>query len=65
MELTIKLNLIESRRKKRHIKFLQETIAELNNGIVRDVIKGHLDHSLYNKAKLLKKYNRRLKYLGL
>ena len=65
MELTIKLNLIESRRKKRHIKFLQETIAELNNGIVRDVIKVHLDHSLYNKAKLLKKYNRRLKYLGL
>jgi hypothetical protein len=65
MELTIKLNLIESRRKKRHIKFLQETIAELNNGIVRDVIKGNDKLNLYNKAKLLKKYNRRLKYLGL
>ena len=65
MELAIKLNLIESRRKKRHIKFLQETIAELNNSIVKDVLNGNDKLKLYNKAKLLKKYNRRLKYLGL
>ena len=65
MELTIKLNLSESRRRKRHIEFLQETIAELNNSIVKDVLNGNDKLKLYNKTKLLKKYNRRLKYLGL
>tara|TARA_B110000285_G_scaffold118349_1_gene134057 strand:+ start:3349 stop:3504 length:156 start_codon:yes stop_codon:yes gene_type:complete len=48
------------------------TIAELNNGIVRDVILADFQenkkiiicHSrLQNKAKLLKKYNRRMKLL--
>ena len=60
--LTQKLK--KQRRKQRHIRFLQETIVELNNGIVRDVIS--LDYqgdSLQNKAKLLKKYNRRMKLL--
>jgi hypothetical protein len=60
--LTQKLK--KQRRKQRHIRFLQETIVELNNGIVRDVIS--LDYqgdSLQNKAKLLKKYNRRMRLL--
>ena len=60
--LTQKLK--KQQRKQRHIKFLQETIVELNNGIVRDVIS--LDYqgdSLQNKAKLLKKYNRRMRLL--
>jgi hypothetical protein len=60
--LTQKLK--KQRRKQLHIRFLQETIVELNNGIVRDVIS--LDYqgdSLQNKAKLLKKYNRRMRLL--
>ena len=60
--LTQKLK--KQQRKQRHIRFLQETIVELNNGIVRDVIS--LDYqgdSLQNKAKLLKKYNRRMRLL--
>jgi len=52
------------KRKAKHIEFLQETIVELNNGIVRDVISSdyHGD-SLQNKAKRLKKYNRRLRLI--
>jgi len=68
--LTLKLK--RQRRKRRHIKLLQETIAELNNGIVRDVISDDFQennkiiicHSrLQNKAKLLLKYNRRLRLI--
>jgi|TARA_B110000879_G_scaffold98419_1_gene133869 hypothetical protein len=52
------------KRKALHAAFLQETIVELNNGIVRDVISSdYYGDSLQNKAKLLKKYNRRLKWL--
>ena len=61
---TLTQKLKKQRRKQLHIKFLQETIVELNNGIVRDVIS--LDYqgdSLQNKAKLLKKYNRRMRLL--
>jgi len=60
---TLTLKLKQQRRKQRHVKLLQETIAELNNGIVRDVIKGNDKLKLYNKAKLLKKYNRRLRLI--
>jgi hypothetical protein len=59
--LTVKLK--RQKRKADHVKFLQETITELNNGIVRDVIKGNDKLKLYNKAKLLKKYNRRLQLI--
>ena len=60
--LTQKLK--KQRRKQLHIRFLQETIVELNNGIVRDVISLAYDrNSLQNKAKLLKKYNRRMRLL--
>jgi len=59
--LTLKLK--RQRRKRRHVRLLQETIAELNNGIVRDVIKGNDKLKLYNKAKLLLKYNRRLRLI--
>lgn len=59
--LTLKLK--RQRRKRRHVKLLQETIAELNNGIVKDVIKGNDKLKLYNKAKLLLKYNRRLRLI--
>ena len=61
---TLTQKLKKQRRKQLHIRFLQETIVELNNGIVRDVIS--LDYqgdSLQNKAKLLKKYNRRMRLL--
>tara|TARA_B110000858_G_scaffold153565_1_gene175078 strand:- start:214 stop:408 length:195 start_codon:yes stop_codon:yes gene_type:complete len=59
--LTLKLK--RQRRKRLHVKLLQETIAELNNGIVKDVIKGNDKLKLYNKAKLLLKYNRRLRLI--
>lgn len=68
--LTLKLK--RQRRKRHHVRFLQETIAELNNGIVRDVISADFQenkkiiicHSrLQNKAKLLLKYNRRLRLI--
>ena len=62
----------KEKRKALHVSFLQETIAELNNIIVRDVISADFQenkniiicHSrLQNKAKLLKRYNRRLKLI--
>lgn len=68
--LTLKLK--RQQRKRRHVKLLQETIAELNNGIVRDVISADFQenkkiiicHSrLQNNAKLLLKYNRRLRLI--
>ncbi len=69
---TLTQKLKKQRRKQLHIRFLQETIVELNNGIVRDVISADFQenkkiiicHSrLQNKAKLLKKYNRRMRLL--
>jgi hypothetical protein len=60
--LTLKLK--RRRRKLRHINLLQETIVELNNSIVRDVISSdYQGDSLQNKAKLLLKYNRRLRLI--
>jgi len=62
----------KKKRKALHVMFLQKTIAELSNGIVRDVISADYQenkkiiicHSrLQNKAKLLKRYNRRLKLI--
>ena len=68
--LTQKLK--KQRRKQRHIGFLQETITAISNDILRDVISADFQenkkiiicHSrLQNKAKLLKKYNRRMRLL--
>ena len=60
--LTQKLK--KQRRKQRHIRFLQETITVISNDILRDVISLAYDrNSLQNKAKLLKKYNRRMRLL--
>jgi hypothetical protein len=62
----------KQRRKANHINFLQETVLELSNGIIRDVIsinfQGNKESEAYNiklqnKAKLLTKYNRRYKLL--
>ena len=69
--LTQKLK--KQRRKQLHIRFLQETITAISNDILRDVISADFQenkkiiicHSrLQNKAKLLKKYNRRMRLLA-
>ena len=52
--------LKKKRRKAEHIKFLENRITLLHNEIVHDAI---YKKASYNKAKLLKKYNRRLKIL--
>lgn len=69
---TLTQKLKKQRRKQRHIRFLQETITVISNDILRDVISAEFQenkkiiicHSrLQNKAKLLKKYNRRMRLL--
>jgi|TARA_Y100000385_G_C12491512_1_gene383326 hypothetical protein len=50
----------KNRRKAKHVKFLHLKIAELNMEIINGVLK-NIDPN--NKAKLLKKYNRRLKLI--
>ena len=50
----------KNRRKAKHVKFLHSKIAELNMEIINGVLK-NIDPN--NKAKLLKKYNRRLKLI--
>ncbi len=64
MELTIRLNLSESRRKKAHKKQLEIAIAGTHSDIVIHTLNGDYDLAKL-KAKLFLKYNRRLKYLGL
>jgi hypothetical protein len=62
----------DSKRKKQHIELLTSRIAELHGSIVRDVISAEFQENkniiickarLQNKAKLFKKYNRRLKLI--
>jgi hypothetical protein len=53
----------KKRRKAQHIRFLENRITLIHSEIVSDVINGNDKLNLYNKAKLLKKYNRRLKIL--
>ena len=69
---TLTQKLKKQRRKQRHLRFLQETITAISNDILRDVISADFQenkkiiicHSrLQNKAKLLKKYNRRMRLL--
>ena len=55
--------LKKKRRKQRHVRFLENRITLIHSEIVSDVIKGNDKLNLYNKAKLLNKYNRRLKIL--
>ena len=55
MELLIKLK--SRKRKIQHVEFLRTQINSLHNKIVIDTING-ID--AYNKAILIKKYNRRL-----
>ena len=53
----------KKRRKAQHVRFLENRITLIHSEIVSDVINGNDKLNLYNKAKLLKKYNRRLKIL--
>jgi hypothetical protein len=53
----------KNKRKVKHVRFLENRISLIHSEIVSDVIKGNDKLNLYNKAKLLKKYNRRLKIL--
>ena len=62
----------KNRRKAKHVKFLENRIAFLHNEIVSASFKGEFQFNkgitviysnVENKAKLLKKYNRRLKIL--
>jgi hypothetical protein len=62
----------KNRRKANHVKFLHLKIAELHSEIIAESFKGEFQfnkgitiiHSnVENKAKLLKKYNRRLKLI--
>ena len=62
----------KNRRKAKHVKFLENRIAFLHNDIVSASFKGEyslnknitvLHGNIENKAKLIRKYNRRLKIL--
>jgi hypothetical protein len=62
----------KNRRKAKHVRFLENRIAFLHNEIVSASFKGEFQFNkgitviysnVENKAKLLKKYNRRLKIL--
>ena len=62
----------KNRRKQQHVSFLENRIAFLHNEIVSASFKGEysfnknitvIHGNIENKAKLLKKYNRRLKIL--
>ena len=58
------LNALKRRKRKlEHVKYLENRINELHNDIIKDILKGNDKLKVYNKAKLLKKYNRRLKLI--
>lgn len=58
------LNALKRRKRKaQHVRFMENKINLLNGEIIRDVISGNNKLKVYNKAKLLKKYNRRLKLI--
>ena len=57
---TLTKRLKQQKRKADHVKFLENRIMLLYNEIVHDAI---YNKANYNKAKLLKKYNRRLKLI--
>jgi len=51
------------KRKQQHVSYLENRINQLHNEVVKDVLKGNDKLKVYNKARLLKKYNRRLKLI--
>jgi hypothetical protein len=58
------LNALKRRKRKaQHVRFVENKINLLNSEIIRDVISGNNKLKVYNKARLLKKYNRRLKLI--
>ena len=67
---TLIQKLKKKQRKTEHVRFLESRIAFLHNEIVKAAFQGEysfnknitiLGGNIENKAKLLKKYNRRLK----
>jgi hypothetical protein len=69
---TLAVKYKKKKRKASHLLYLRGTIANLHNEIVQDVLKGEYifnknitvcKSNIPNKARLLKKYNRRLKWL--
>ena len=69
---TLILKYKKRKRKASHLLYLKGTIVNLHNEIVQDVLKGEYifnknitvcKSNIPNKARLLKKYNRRLKWL--
>jgi hypothetical protein len=70
----LKRRLTALKRKKQHVKVLENRIAELHNEIVLASFNGEFQYNknitiiggnVEIKAKLLKKYNRRLKLIKL
>jgi hypothetical protein len=58
------LNALKKRKRKaQHVRFMENKINLLNGEIIRDVISGNNKLKVYNKARLLNKYNRRLKLI--
>jgi hypothetical protein len=68
---TLAVKYKKKKRRANHILHLRNTIANLHNEIVNGVLECagygkisiNLDSSIVNKARLLKKYNRRLKLI--
>ena len=69
---TLAVKYKKKKRKANHILHIRNTIASLHSEIVKGVLEGvksnnefsiNLDSNIANKAMLLKKYNRRLKWL--
>ena len=69
---TLVIRYKKKKRKASHLLYLKGTIVNLHNEIVQDVLKGEYifnknitvcKSNIPNKARLLKKYNRRLKWL--
>lgn len=50
----------KNRRKAKHIRFLHQKITELNKEVISSVLN---NTSASNKAKLIRKYSRRLKLI--
>lgn len=70
----LKQKLIALKRKKQHVKVLENRIAELHNDIVLASFNGEFQYNknititkgnVEIKAKLLRKYNRRLRLIKL
>jgi len=68
---TLIANYKKKKRKAKHLLYLRIIVTNLHSEIVKDVLEGvvydgfsiNLDSNIPNKARLLKKYNRRLKWL--